>query len=298
MRPPALGGPPVTGLAIGALLTNRHAVAREARKLVRATAASLSVGDRSRADDAVRRQSVDIDDERARIRKPLGDGTVEDAADCRDALLMAVKEYHRQTSLDTKHKQGAITAAQIDVFEVMLTDDDGFDWSTGTVDLAISQYREKSGKSANTVQAARRRLKAMGVIEVVNRTIQTGREKLFGVPQRIQISSLVYFTPENMIVPLKALYDRFVGQLRAARTAREARRRAKGEDVQRRRLEVRDRRQKRIPALLNPQGWVNIVAAEDRARRAVDADYAALEAESLAFATALARSTAREGRLE
>lgn len=298
MQPAALGGPPVTGLAIGALLTNPHAVAREARKLVRATAASLSVGDRSRADDAVRRHSVDIDDERARIRKPLGNGTVEDAADCRDALLMAVKEYHRQTSLETKNKQGAITAAQIDVFEVMLTDDDGFDYSTGTVDLAISQYREKSGKSANTVQAARRRLKAMGVIEVVNRTIQTGREKLFGVPQRIQISSLVYFTPENMIAPLKALYDRFVGQLRAARTAREARRRAKGEDVQRRRLEVRDRRQKRIPALLNPQGWANIVAAEDRARRAVAADYAALEAESLAFATALARSTAREGRLE
>ena len=288
----------MTGLPIGALVTNPHAVAREARKLVRATAASLSVGDRSRADDAVRRHSVDIDDDRARIRKPLGHGTLEDAADCRDALLMAVKEHHRQTSLETKHKQGAITAAQIDVFEVMLTDDAGFDWSTGTNDLAISQYREKSGKSANTVQTARRRLKDLGVIEVVNRTIQTGREKLFGVPQRIQIASLIYFTPENMVAPLKALYDRFVGQLRAARTAREARRRAKGEDVQRRRLEVRDRREKRIPALLNPKGWANILAAEGRSRHAAATSYAAQEAEALAYTTALARSTARDGRIE
>lgn len=290
----------MTGLAIGDLVANQHAAAREARKLARGVAASMSVGDRSRADDAVRRQSVDIDDVRARIRKPLGDGTVEDAADCRTALLMAVKEHHRQTSLETKHKQGAITAAQIDVFEVMLTDDAGFDWSTGTNDLAISQYREKSGKSANTVQAARRRLKALGVIEVVNRTIETGREKLFGVPQRIQIASLTYFTPERMVAPLKAIYDRFVGQLRAARNAREARRKAKGEDVQRRRLEVRDRRQKRIPALMNPRGWANILAAEGKARFARSSDYARREAEALAYTTALAAAQAstRDGRIE
>lgn len=289
----------MTAAAIGGF-ANPHALAQHARKLARGAAASMTVSDRSRADDAVRRESVDVDDERARIVRPLGDGTVEDAADCRDAMRMAVREHARRTSLETKHKQGAITPGQLTVFDVMLTDDEGYDISSGTVDLAISQFREKSGKCAGTVQAAKRRLKALGVIELVNRTVHSGRAKLFGVPQRLQVSTLIYFTPERMIPPLKALYDEFLSKLRMARAQREARRRAKGEDVQRRKLERRERRQKRVPALMNPAGWQRILTAERKAQGAADAAYAAREAEALAFTTALAASerTAREVTIE
>lgn len=240
----------------------------------------------------VLRNAVDYQDERARIDAPLAaDRTIESTLDAREALWESVQEFQRLTASEKRYGQGEITRAYLAVLKAMLLDDEAFDLFTCTSDDAVSVIARKAGTSERTVYRAKKVLGELGVIAWVRRSIATGREKVFGVPQHMMMSCLTYFTVGELKPRLAEIYRRIL----AGKEARRLRREAKADAIGKRRPVVkRNRVHREIPALVNPTGWARILAAEAKVKARAAASYAAEEARAIAYATMLASKLARE----
>ena len=245
-----------------------------------------------RGRNPVRREAIDYQDERARIDAPLApDRTVESTNDVRDALWEMLQQLQRETAAEKRYGQGMVTRACLAVFHAMLFDKEAFDFFTCTSDDAVSVIARKAGTSTRSVHRAKKVLRALGVLDWVCRSIATGREKVFGVPQHMMMSCLTYFTPARLKPRLAAMYERILAAKRAARARHEAKTGIAG---QRRPIVKRSREHRVIPALVNPRVWLRILDAEVKAKAKAAQSYAAEEARAIAYATKLARNTARE----
>ncbi len=241
---------------------------------------------RPRGLSRVRRHTHDIDSPEATIHAPLGkDGTIESASLEKKALLAVLREAQIATANAVRYGQGFISDVAIKAVAVLLDPQHGYDFWSGTNDLAGSQLAECGGVSKRQWQRVKPRLAELGIISFVHRSIKTGLERAPGVDQDMQISDLYWFSPAKLVPWLRELFEEKVAALKRARYVREQR-----DGLARRKtpLVKRDRPKCRIPAKLNPVGWARSLAAAAKAKADPGAAYAAREAQALAFATQLA----------
>lgn len=147
-----------------------------------------------RTEQPVRRNSYDVDDRRAKVFRPIGDGSVKGAMRWREKFLQAAKEYDRE--IKEKGKRHPIGANAIRVLEILLWNC-GVDFKTGRLDPAIATIQEKSGFARKTVVDALARLKEHGFLNWVRRTERTGNARDEG-PQVKQATNAYYFDMARM----------------------------------------------------------------------------------------------------
>lgn len=243
---------------------------------------------RPRGQSRTRRHTHDIDSPEAKIHAPLGgDGTIESASLEKKALLELLREVQIETANAVKYGQGFVTDVAIKAVNVLLDPKHGYDFWSGTNDLAGSEISERGGFSKRQWQRVKPLLADLGIMSFVHRSIKSGLERAPGVDQDLQISDLYWFSPTKLVPWLR---DRFVEKL--AQLKRERYTREQREGIERRKtpLAKRDRPKCRIPAKLNPVGWARCLAAAATAKVSPSVAYAAREAEAVAFATRLARN--------
>lgn len=247
----------------------------------------MSAGDfKRRGTSRVHRNTYDIDDERAQVHAPLGDdGSFEGSDLTRRALIETVKEAQRMTAEHTPYGRGRITLAAVSAVEVLLDPKCFFDHWSGTNDAANSVIARRGGFKVRTWQRWKGKLKALGVIDYVHRSVRTGLGKAAGVDRDMQISDLYSFSPAKLVPWLREIFDQVHARL--VEKAKDKERR-EGKPRERRPLVKQDRRKCRLPARLNPVGWLRAKAAEAAAHMAPSNSYAAQEARALAFAQQLA----------
>ncbi|MBB6191216.1 hypothetical protein FHS51_001438 [Sphingobium wenxiniae] len=147
-----------------------------------------------RTEQPIRRNSYDVDDRRAQVFRPIGDGTLKGAMRWRDKYLQVAKEYDRQ--MKEKGKRHPIGANALRVLEALLWHK-GIDFKTGRLDPAIATIQDVTGFARKTVIDALARLKDHGFLSWIRRTEKTGNEKGFG-PQVKQATNAYYFDPSRL----------------------------------------------------------------------------------------------------
>lgn len=176
----------------GAFLT-----ARQTRQVTRAFAAQLTGRSERGPDKRVRRHSYDVDDRRAKVSRPIGDGTVAGAMSWIDCLLKTVSEWD-----DLERRKGGarpLGLAGLRVLETLLgrRGTIAIDFRTGCLEPAIDTIARVAKLGRTTVVRALARLRALKVLDWVRRTQATGRDGE-AAPQREQISNAYFFTPEAL----------------------------------------------------------------------------------------------------
>lgn len=166
-------------------------MSRQARHVVRSFAAARTGNERG-PDRKVRRGSFDVGDARARVFRPIGDGTKAGALGWIDCLLKTVSEWD-----DQERRTGGgrpLGLHGLRVLEVLLGRRGvvAVDFKTGRLEPAIDTIARAARMSRTTVIRALARLKALGILGWVRRTQKTGNDGLFG-PQREQISNAYWF---------------------------------------------------------------------------------------------------------
>ena len=172
--------------------------ARQARQITKGFAAQLAGKERG-ADPTVRRESFDIGDRRARVFRPIGDGTKAGAMSWIDCILKVARDYD-----DLERAKGGarpLGHSAIAVLEVMLGRRGRkripVDFRTGRLDPMIDTIAEAVNLARITVVRALARLKAKGFLSWVRRTVKTDRDGEFA-PQRRQTSNAYFFDLASM----------------------------------------------------------------------------------------------------
>jgi len=147
-----------------------------------------------RTEQPVRRNSYDIDDRRAQVFRPIGDGTLKGAMRWRDKYMQVAKEYDRQ--MKKKGERHPIGANALRVLEALLWHK-GIDFKTGRLDPAIATIQDVTGFARKTVIDALARLRDHGFLSWIRRTERTGNEKGFG-PQVKQATNAYFFDPARL----------------------------------------------------------------------------------------------------
>ena len=243
---------------------------------------------RPRGKSRVRRYTYDIDSEQAAVHAPLGDdGSFESAALTRKAFLAMIDALQVQTANAVRYGQGIITRVGAKALSVIFGPNHGYDYWSGTNDLAGSEIARRGGFSVRQWQRLKPELAELGVLSFVHRSIKTGLETAPGVDQDLQISDLYWFSPAALKPWIRELYDQILAGLKRESAAIEHR---EGKPRPRRPLVKRDKPKCRIPERLNPIGWARCLAAAAKASASPSVAYAAREAEAVAFAARLARA--------
>jgi hypothetical protein len=170
---------------------------RQAQQLTRGLAAQLS-GRRERgADRKVRRNSYDVDDRRAQVFRPIGDGSAEDALGVIDSLVRVVSDWD-----DEERRTGGTRPLGLHGIRVLETllgrrGTIGIDFRSGRIEPAIDTIARVARLSRTTVIRALAKLKALKILDWVRRTQKTDRGGLFA-PQREQVSNAYFLTPEGL----------------------------------------------------------------------------------------------------
>jgi len=171
--------------------------ARQAHQITKKFTAQLRGHGERGADRKVRRSSIDVDDRRARVSRPIGDGTKAGALSWIDCLLKTVTEWDNHE----RRKGGGrpLGLYGIRVLEVLLGRHGkvALNFKSGDLFPEIETIARTAGTSKTTVVRALARLKSMKILNWVRRTEKTGNDGLFG-PQRRQISNAYWFTPEQL----------------------------------------------------------------------------------------------------
>ncbi|MEK9211703.1 hypothetical protein [Sphingomonas sp. 2378] len=194
--------------------------AREAHQLTKAFTAKLS-GKRRGDDRTVRRDSYDVDDRRANVWRPIGDGTVAGAMDWRDSLLQTAREYDDHHRGDRGVRPLGWTAIRI--LEILLgVRGVPICFKTGRLEPAIDTMARIARFSRTTVIRALARLKEHNFLRWVRRSQKTDRKGEFA-PQRVQVTNAYFFDiaalPRNVRQRFRYLLNRRQ-QRRAADAAR------------------------------------------------------------------------------
>ena len=170
---------------------------RQARQITKGFAARLAGKGERGTDRKVRRHSIDVEDRRARVSRPIGDGTTAGALSWIDSLLKAVSEWD-----DVQRAKGGARPLGLHglrVLEALLgrRGKVAIDFKTGRLDPELATIARAAGVTKTTVVRALARLKAMKILDWIRRTERTGKDGVFG-PQRRQVSNSYFFTPEAL----------------------------------------------------------------------------------------------------
>ncbi|WP_294356326.1 hypothetical protein [uncultured Sphingomonas sp.] len=190
--------------------------ARQTRQIMKGFAAQLSGRAVRGADRKVRRGSYDVDDRRARVSRPIGDGTTAGALGWIDCLLKVVSEWD-----DSERRKGGARPLGLHgmrVLEALLgrRGGVGIDFRTGCIEPALDTIAKAADVSRTTVVRALNTLKRIKVLDWVRRTQRTGKDGLFG-PQREQVSNSYAFTPEAFPARLLRRFRDLLARKRLAR---------------------------------------------------------------------------------
>jgi len=162
----------------------------QARQLLKKATAGLLGKDRGQ-DRSVRRNSYDVDDRRAQVFTPIGDGTKRGAFDWIDVYLDTAREYDDFHRGDRGKRPLGYTG--IRVLEILLGRRGvPIDFKTGRLDPALDTIARIAGLVRATVIRALARLREHGFINWVRRSRPTENAGTFG-PQREQITNAYYF---------------------------------------------------------------------------------------------------------
>ena len=141
-----------------------------------------------RTEQPVRRNSYDIDDRRAQVFRPIGDGTKAGAGRWRNRYLQVAEEYDRQ--MKKKGERHPIGANALRVLKTLLWLP-GLDFKTGRLEPAIATIQEMTGFARKTIVDALKRLKEHGFLNWVRRTEKTGNG--LGEGPRVKQATNAYF---------------------------------------------------------------------------------------------------------
>lgn len=193
------------------------ATARATKQLTRQVAAVLA-GKKRGPDRGVRRDSYDVNDPRARVFRPIANGSpggalgwLEDLAKCarefdawtrgRGGGFFSPSAHHFYAPATPKSKlpadavpissHGALTPYAVTVFEALCFGNK-LDFATGRLDPPIAWLEAVTGFARKTVVEALARLRLHGFIDWVRRTRTTGRTGDVG-PQREQETNAYFF---------------------------------------------------------------------------------------------------------
>lgn len=161
----------------------------------------------------VRRNSFDVDDKRARVFRPIGDGDQKSALSWIDSAVSAIREWDNHVKeAGKRHRLGA---GAIWLYEMLLRQ--FTDWKTGRCDPCLDTLQSRTGWARATVVSALARLKAVGFLGWQRRTEKTGNPPGEG-PQVRQISNAYYFGtatwPEGALRGLKDRLQRAGAKVR------------------------------------------------------------------------------------
>lgn len=170
---------------------------RQARQLTKGFTAQLTGKTERGPDRKVWRRSVDVNDRRARVSRPIGDGTTAGAMAWIDCVLQAVSEWD-----DAERAKGGARPLGLHglrVLEALLgrRGKVAIDFRTGRLEPALETIALAARVSKTTVIRALARLKALKILDWIRRTEETGNDGLFG-PQRRQVSNAYFFTQEAL----------------------------------------------------------------------------------------------------
>lgn len=171
--------------------------ARQVRQFTKALTASLT-GHRERGPDRkVRRGSYDVADRRAKVFRPIGDGTAAGALSWIDCLLKVVGEWD-----DAERQKGGkrpLGLHAMRVLEVLLGRRGTVqpEFRSGRLEPAIDTIARVARLSRTTVIKALARLRGLKILDWVRRTETTDNDGRFG-PQRRQVSNAYFFTPDRL----------------------------------------------------------------------------------------------------
>ncbi len=170
---------------------------RQARQVTKGFTARLTGKAERGADRKVRRGSIDIEDRRARVFRPIGDGTTAGALGWIDCMLKVVAEWDNEQ----RAKGGArpLGLHGLRVLEALLGRHGkiAVDFKSGRLDPALDTIASAAGVTKTTVVRALERLKSLKILDWIRRSERTGAEGVFG-PQRRQVSNAYFFTPNEL----------------------------------------------------------------------------------------------------
>lgn len=170
---------------------------RQTRQLTKGFTARLTGKAERGADRKVRRGSVDVEDRRARVFQPIGDGTTAGAMGWIDCMLKVVAEWDNEQ----RAKGGArpLGLHGLRVLEALLGRHGkvALDFKSGRLDPALDTIARAAGVTKTTVVRALARLKDLKVLDWIRRSERTGNDGVFG-PQRRQVSNAYFFTPHEL----------------------------------------------------------------------------------------------------
>jgi len=179
--------------------------ARQVQELIKSTSAGFT-GKKRGPDRKVRRHSYDIDDPRAQVFRPIGDGTTKGALRWIDALVRTAKEF------DLVHKKpgcrGPLTPYGVRVLEELLRLPN---FKTGRLDPALDHLMKVTGYARATIVRALARLKVHGFLDWVRRSRSTGNDRELG-PQRAQTSNAYFFDVGRLARSVRQRFLQLLGK--------------------------------------------------------------------------------------
>jgi hypothetical protein len=183
-----------------------------------------------RTHQPVRRNSYDVDDARADVFRPIGDGTLEDFCRWRDSLWRAAREwnvYERQVGKGVPLPGGAMRVLEAILFSNQL------DFRTGRLEPSLEVIGKIAGCAKDTVVRALAKFRRLGLVDWVRRTRPTGAAP--GEGPKVKQETNAYFFVLGRLP--KRFYARF-------RELLERQRKRAGERPRRPSMKVREERPK------------------------------------------------------
>lgn len=141
-----------------------------------------------RTDQPVWRGSLDVDDPRAKVQRPLGDGTPEGAKEFIRAWIIALKDYAEHTRKPGKAHE--LTANLVKLIETIMWR--CLDRTSGACEVTLERIIEVTKFSRPTVVRLLSRARAAGFIDWVRRTEKTDNAPGEG-PQVKQTANAYFF---------------------------------------------------------------------------------------------------------
>lgn len=137
----------------------------------------------------VRRSSYDVNDRRAKVWRPIADGSVAGALRWKDKLVQTAQEYDDHLK-EFGSRLGPLGDSGIRVLDTLLTR--CCDFKTGRCEPAIETIMRYTRYARATVVYALSRLREHGFLDWVRRTRPTGNERHEG-PQVAQETNAYFF---------------------------------------------------------------------------------------------------------
>jgi len=140
-----------------------------------------------RTEQPVWRGSLDVDDPRAKVERPLGDGTPEGAKEFIRAWIIALRDYAEHTRQPGKAHE--LTANLVKLIEAIMWR--CLDRITGACEITLERIMEVTKFSRPTVVRLLAKARASGFIDWVRRTEKT--ENAPGEGPRVKQTANAYF---------------------------------------------------------------------------------------------------------